>query len=246
MMQAILLNCDLGERGVAHPVDDQLVSQVQLINLACGGHTGDEDSVRYYLDLAAQYGTQVSAHFSYPDIEHFGRRELNLSWGELEASLVEQLSLFEETPRWCKPHGALYHRVHQDSALASEFLSWLKIQGFQGVIGMPDSLWLELAVCEGLETLSEGFAERRYVLNEGRLKLSSRQYSWASISDLTEAIDQGRSLMTSRQVEVYIQYSEEGSIESSMMNLNIETLCIHSDAPIALGLTEALAKLNHL
>lgn len=245
-MKSILLNCDLGERGVAHPIDDELVSQVQLINLACGGHTGDKDSVRYYLDLAAKYGTQVSAHFSYPDLAHFGRRELNLTWNELQPSLMEQLSLFEEAaPKWCKPHGALYHRVHQDSALASDFLSWLKVNEFQGVIGMPHSLWLELAEQKGFETLAEGFAERRYVLNQGHLELSSRQYPWASISNITEAIAQGKSLMTSQQVEVYTQYSEAGSMESRIMNLKIETLCIHSDAPIAVELTEALAKLNH-
>lgn len=244
-MKSILLNCDLGERGVAHPVDDELVSQVQLINLACGGHTGDKDSVRYYLGLATKYGTQVSAHFSYHDVEHFGRRELNLTWDELESSLVEQLSVFEEAvPKWCKPHGALYHRVHQDSTLAADFLSWLKHHGFEGVIGMPHSRWLDLADQNGFKTLAEGFAERRYVFNQGRLELSSRQYPWASISDITEAIDQGKSLMNSLQVEVYTQYSEHGFIESRTMDLKIDTLCIHSDAPIAVELTKALAELR--
>lgn len=35
------INCDMGERGQAHPVDDQLMAMIDIANIACGGHAGD-------------------------------------------------------------------------------------------------------------------------------------------------------------------------------------------------------------
>ncbi len=37
----ISINCDIGERGPDHPVDIELMSYIQIINLACGSHAGD-------------------------------------------------------------------------------------------------------------------------------------------------------------------------------------------------------------
>lgn len=47
----LLINCDLGERGVAHPIDDRLVDYIDIANIACGGHAGDKASVDYYVNL---------------------------------------------------------------------------------------------------------------------------------------------------------------------------------------------------
>lgn len=46
----LLINCDLGEREVAHPVDDKLVDYIDIANIACGRHSGDKASVDDYVN----------------------------------------------------------------------------------------------------------------------------------------------------------------------------------------------------
>ena len=69
------LNADLGEGGTG---DEELLGVVTSANIACGGHAGDEASMRAACALAAAHGVHVGAHPSYPDREHFGRRPLDL------------------------------------------------------------------------------------------------------------------------------------------------------------------------
>ncbi|MDE4942995.1 LamB/YcsF family protein, partial [Francisella tularensis] len=47
----LLINCDLGELGVAHPIDFMLVDYIEISNIACGFHTGDNAIVDYYVNL---------------------------------------------------------------------------------------------------------------------------------------------------------------------------------------------------
>src|ERR1700733_3414252 len=42
-------------------------------NIACGGHAGDDDTMRRTVELAMQFGVAIGAHPSYPDKENFGR-----------------------------------------------------------------------------------------------------------------------------------------------------------------------------
>ena len=41
----VLLNCDLGE-GEAAETSDALLECIDLANIACGGHAGDEEMMR--------------------------------------------------------------------------------------------------------------------------------------------------------------------------------------------------------
>lgn len=236
-----MINCDLGERGMAHPIDDAILAHVQMINLACGGHAGDEASVQYYLDLADQQGVQVSAHLSYPDRTNFGRIQMEISWPHLQESLEDQLTLFgERLPAWTKPHGALYHALHQDSELGLSFLIWAQKMGLTGVIGMSGSAFIQQAEELGLEVLREGFAERRYILKDHQLVLSPRVYSWASIHDLGEATRQGQGLLEGNTIEVAVEYNQDQIFATQPKHLELDTLCIHSDSEIALELARAL------
>ena len=92
-MHTIDLNCDMGE-GVGN--DASLMPYISSCSIACGGHVGDENSIKETLRLAKQFGVKVGAHPAYPDPEHFGRKSMQLSNEELEKSLVKQLTLFPE------------------------------------------------------------------------------------------------------------------------------------------------------
>jgi UPF0271 protein len=63
------LNADLGE-GVGE--DAAMLQIVTSASIACGGHAGDETSMRAALRGAKARGVVVGAHPSFPDRENFG------------------------------------------------------------------------------------------------------------------------------------------------------------------------------
>ena len=81
------LNADVGE-GCD---DGAVLPYVTSVNVACGGHAGDDASMAATVAAAATRGIAIGAHPSYPDREHFGRRELALAPQAIEACVREQL-----------------------------------------------------------------------------------------------------------------------------------------------------------
>ena len=75
IMIKIDLNADLGE-GRRH--DKELMSLISSCNIACGGHAGDEESMRTAVSLARANGVAIGAHPGYFDPDFFGRRFLDL------------------------------------------------------------------------------------------------------------------------------------------------------------------------
>ena len=57
-MMRVDLNCDLGEGG-AH--DAAVMPLITSANIACGGHAGDEATMRATVALARQYGVAIGA-----------------------------------------------------------------------------------------------------------------------------------------------------------------------------------------
>ena len=126
------LNADLGE----HPntdLDEQIMPFISSCNVACGGHIGDESSVRETVLLAKKFGVAVGAHPSYPDRENFGRKIIQIQPQQLADSIIEQISLVK---RICleegvklhhiKPHGALYNHAASDAFISKLILSTIK------------------------------------------------------------------------------------------------------------------------
>ncbi|HYO78961.1 MAG TPA: LamB/YcsF family protein, partial [Thermoanaerobaculia bacterium] len=84
----IILSADLGE---GSPGEDELWPLIDMANVACGGHVGDEHSMREAARLARRHNVRIGAHPSYPDRENFGRKSLDIASAALRASLIEQL-----------------------------------------------------------------------------------------------------------------------------------------------------------
>ena len=60
-------------------------------NVACGFHAGDPATAFATLALAAKHGVRVGAHPSFPDREHFGRRELERTEQQVYEDCVYQI-----------------------------------------------------------------------------------------------------------------------------------------------------------
>src|SRR4029450_9295440 len=113
---------DLGE---GCPAEPELMRLVTSANIACGGHAGDDATMRASVNLALQHGVAIGAHPGYADREHFGRRELAVSPNEVFDLILTQtrrlVAIVREQNavlRHLKPHGAMYNQAARDPVLA--------------------------------------------------------------------------------------------------------------------------------
>lgn len=236
----MLINCDIGERGIDHPVDNRLMEYIHIANIACGGHAGDRESVGHFRNLAADRGVSVAAHLSYPDRENFGRKDMDLPLKQLLEALEGQYALIDDVKR-IKLHGALYNRSAADEKLACELVQWFERSAIEEVLCPPRSA-LALACREkGITPLPEAFAERTYSWdNEAeRLVLTHRSSENAHIRTVEEAFSQYKQLRTRGTVEAWTT-DKDKTTRRETFPLKARTICIHSDSPIALELAERL------
>lgn len=230
----VKLNADIGERGSDHPIDIQLMRWLDIANLACGGHAGSEASVASFRELAAAHEVGVAAHLSYPDPDHFGRRSMGLLRDDLVATLDQQHALMNDVVT-VKFHGALYHDSEHMPGLAQTLAEWCRSAGVQTLLTPWASQMAEAAREAGLQVLAEAFADRRYQVDpeSGTLSLVPRTEAGACIDTVEEALEQCRSIALRGEVRAVN--------DSAAHSLTAQTLCIHSDTPIALKLAESLA-----
>ena len=116
MSTFVNINADLGESFGAWDMgaDAEMLQLVNSANIACGFHAGDPLVMQNTLRLAKAAGVSVGAHPSYPDLQGFGRRRMNIALPELEAMIIYQMAALAgmastEGLRMThvKPHGAL-------------------------------------------------------------------------------------------------------------------------------------------
>ena len=92
MKKYVDINVDVGE-GFGNELD--IVPFVSSINLACGGHAGDEFTIQSILELAKKYRVRVGAHPGFEDRVNFGRVPLDVSIDELRESIKKQMDLIQ-------------------------------------------------------------------------------------------------------------------------------------------------------
>lgn len=240
----IPINCDIGERGADHPVDMELMKWIDIANLACGGHAGDERSIEVFRRLADQNSVEISAHLSYPDRKNFGRISVDLSEPELQRALDEQYARISFT-ELVKFHGALYNDSVVNRTLASFLAEWLYTKKADRVLAPHDSELARACRALGIEIIKEAFAERRYIFDQtGRkLTLVSRLKPYASIINCQDAVLQARSIAENNEVRaVVIEIDNQPVFET--FPIEADTICIHSDSAIALELAKALSSIR--
>ncbi len=242
-VSAIDLNADMGENPetLQRGRDAELMRCISSVNVACGGHAGDEQTVRETLRLAQMLGVAVGAHPSYPDRRNFGRIEMQIDPGALELSLLEQI-------RWLigianeigvrvghvKPHGALYHAMNRRRETASLIAGVVRtIDPQMVVVAQAGSAALQWCRDLGLAVAGEAFADRAY---EADGSLRDRKLPGALLQPPARAAEQALEIVTNARVR---------SFGGGLLPVDAETLCVHSDTPgaaaIAAQIRNALA-----
>jgi len=230
---SIDLNADLGE-GCAF--DAELMSVISSCNIACGGHAGDETSMRTALQLAKDHQVAAGAHPSFPDRENFGRTRSALSGAELETALHDQVAALNQIAdqlgvrlTHLKPHGALYNMAAQDSGLSDSICNVLDsaLRGAR-LVGPPASKLQAAAEARGIAFIPEGFADRAY---EPDGQLRDRQKTGAVFHEAERQVDQATEIALKRQVTTH---------EGEIIALPAETICVHGDTPGAFAAARAI------
>ncbi|UXI69555.1 LamB/YcsF family protein [Tahibacter amnicola] len=226
-MRTIDLNCDMGESFGAWKMgqDIAVMPHVSSVNIACGFHAGDPDTMRQTVEAAARHGIPIGAHPSLPDLAGFGRRDMAVSPNEAYALVLYQigaLDAFVRTHRRAlfhvKPHGALYNMAARDDTLADAIAA--AVRDFDPrlvLVGLADSALTRAGTRAGLRVAHEAFCDRRYQTDGS---LVPRRESDAVLSSIDEAVAQA--LRIAAQGEVVAR-------DGQVITLSAQTLCIHGD-----------------
>lgn len=224
-MRTIDLNADLGEGG---EMDEPLMRLVSSVNIACGGHAGDAESIQRAVELAIQAQAAIGAHPGYEDLAHFGRRPMKVSHEALRALIHRQLGrilAIHPQLHHVKPHGALYNQANQDEAMARVLVAAISELQPDTILYCPPHGALSSAAAEiQLATYPEGFIDRRY-REDGNL--CPRSEKRALIEDPDEALSQALSIANRQSVM---------SLNGTIIPLEARTLCVHGDSPNAIDL----------
>lgn len=232
------LNSDLGESFGAWRMgsDAAMLDIVSSANVACGFHAGDPAGILRTLKAAAARGVAVGAHVSYPDLQGFGRRNMDVASEDLIADVIYQIGALAgmaatvgTTVRYVKPHGALYNTIASEERQARDVIAAIRAVDPELVLvalaGSPLVGWARDA---GLRVVAEAFADRAYT-PQGTLV--SRREPGAVLHDAGEVAQ--RMLRLVREGTVV-------AIDGSVARVEAQSICVHGDSEGALEMARAV------
>lgn len=239
-MTAIDLNSDLGESYGAWAMGDDaaMLAIVSSANVACGFHAGDPAGILKTVKAAAGKGVSIGAHVSYPDRVGFGRRDMDVTNGELIADVIYQIGALKGIAAaagvgvgYVKPHGALYNRIAYDPKQGQAVIDGIKaIDPSLVLMGLAGSPILELARKSGLNVVAEAFADRAYTPDG---QLVSRREEGSVLHD--------PQLIARRM----LQLAREGTLEAidgSTIRIDAQSICVHGDSPGAVAIAREIRR----
>ncbi|SEQ53614.1 UPF0271 protein [Hyunsoonleella jejuensis] len=230
---SIDINADLGE-GIGN--DAQLMPFISSCNIACGGHAGDENTMRTAVRLAKRYNVKIGAHPSFPDVENFGRIPMEMPCAALFKTIEDQLNnlkaIIEEEHaalHHVKPHGALYNMAMKDKNIATVIVEVMKSMHLPVYLYVPyKSVIADVAVQNKIPIIYEAFADRNY---NDDLTLVSRQKENAVLNDENEVFEHVFRMISEGKVK---------TASGKKIEIKAHTFCIHGDNPKAIGLVNRL------
>jgi 5-oxoprolinase (ATP-hydrolysing) subunit A len=239
-MRRIDVNCDMGEirELIANGTQEALMPFLTSVNIACGGHAGDDSTMRATIEQARRWNVALGAHPGYPDRKNFGRLELEMPDDAVAATVFEQVTAFARIAEemgasvtHVKPHGALYNSAVNDAALAQAIADGVARWSREVIlVGLAGSPMLAVFKAAGFRVAAEAFADRRY---EADGTLRSRRFGDSLITDPE---------LAAKQVIQIVERGMVTAVDGTEVPLTAETICIHGDNPGAVPIAAAVAK----
>ena len=230
------LNADMGESFGMYPMgnDDAFMKYISSANVACGFHAGDSSVMRKTVGLAKRDGVQVGAHPGLPDLQGFGRREMNLTAEEVYDIVVYQvgaLKAFVEAAgmklHHVKPHGSLYGMAHRREEIAQAVCRAVKdIDPRLYLYIMKKGLIGEVAQTLGLRCVFELYADLGYDA-QGNLVIT--RHHEAQTADEVAA-----------RVVRMVKEGRVRTIAGGDIAIEGNSVCVHSDTPGSLEIVRTV------
>ena len=237
-INSIDINADLGEFCNEKQLANELgiLKYISSCSVACGGHTGDSNSIKIILEACKEYNIATGPHPSYPDKKGFGRRKINIDILDLEDSIRKQIQNFlvvakslSIQTRHIKLHGRLYNEAAKEEKLANLFLNIVNsLEENFSIIGPPNSLLEVMTKSRRIAFIPEAFIDRRY---KEDYSLVDRSQNGAFLESFEDQINQAKSIVLDQKV-----------LTDNKKNIDIkaETLCIHGDNRYSLKVVQAV------
>ena len=229
------LNADLGE-GIG--ADEALLEIVSSASIACGGHAGDESTMRQALRAAGRHGVVAGAHPGFADRANFGRRRLVLPPEELDAQVRAQVRRLVEIGeeegvpvRYMKLHGALANMAAEEPSVAA--LAFAAVTGLVdglAILALDESAQVEVATAMGYPVVREAYADRAYQPNG---LLVPRSEPGAVLHDA--------GAIAARAVRL-AQAGELVAIDGTVFRSDARSLCIHGDNEKAVAIAREVRR----
>ena len=238
MASEIDFNCDMGESFGMYKMgfDEEVIKHISSANIACGFHAGDPMWMRKTVDLAEQHGVAVGAHPSYPDLNGFGRRNMNATPEEVRNDVVYQAGALKaftsnRNLQHVKPHGAMYNQAVDDADLGKSICeAVLEIDSNIILLALAGSTWIDVAKGMGMRVAREVFADRA-VNSDGTLVPRSKEGS--VIHDTNEVVERSLRMVTEGKIL---------SVEGDIVEVEADSICLHGDTPGAVDMAKTLKR----
>lgn len=227
MTGTIDINADLGEDPMAEERDIALMQHISSCNIACGGHAGDDGSMRRMLCAARAAGVAAGAHPSYPDRAGFGRVSVAMPLPDLIDTLIAQIGALATIAAGLgirlthiKPHGALYNDLADRPELADAVATALH-RAFPDLarVGLAHGAFEAAAARLGARFVAEGFVDRSYTAAR---RLVPRSQPGAVIECDDARAAQALAIATGQPLTAQ---------DGALIQVMAQTLCLHSDSP---------------
>ena len=239
-MKSVDLNCDMGElpETIADGTQEALMPYITSVNIACGGHAGDEQMMRATIEQALRHNVAIGAHPGYEDRTNFGRLEMQLAPETISASVERQIRALDVVAGNCgahivhvKAHGALYNQAARDRVVARAIAEGIRRWRTDVLlVGLAGSVMLDEFQSAGFRTAAEAFADRRY---EPDGSLRTRKHRDALLADPQVAAAQALQI---------VAHSSVIASNGALISLVAQTLCLHGDTPGAPAIAAAIRR----
>ncbi len=232
-MKKIDLNCDMGESFGRYQLgeDGKVINLITSANIACGFHASDPETMEKTVMLAKENSVSIGAHPGYPDLQGFGRRNMNMSSKEIHAMIIYQTSALMGFCKangvkisHVKPHGALYNQAVKDESMAEAIIKAVRDCGDNiGILAPYGSMLIKMAEKYGMKYACEVFADRAYNADG---TLVPRSIPGSVIADTDKAVEQVIRMILDGKVI---------SIDGKEVPIVADSVCVHGDGEKALG-----------
>lgn len=227
MAALIDLNADLGE-GVGD--DLAMLEIVTSASIACGGHAGDEHTMRAAIKGALANGVRIGAHPGFEDPDNFGRRRLDLPFETIRDQVLAQIARLAAVAAeegasiaYLKLHGALANMAAEDDALSHAIFSGVaRHHPTLAVLALAASAQERAARRIGLPVIAEAYADRAYTADG---LLAGRDLPGSVLEDTGAVVAQCLRLAEKREIV---------AIDGTVFKSDARSICLHGDTPGAL------------